>query len=221
MKNQKTRVAPIPTVRRMPAYLHLLKQLAAKGQETVSATQITEELAFESIQVRKDLAFTGIVGKPRVGYQVKSLIKFIEDFLGWNNNSDAFLVGAGCLGSALLGYGAFQDHGLTIVAGFDTDPAKIGTEVYGKEILGMDRFRDLVRRMHVRIGIICVPAGAAQRVADLMVDAGIEGIWNFTPVKLKVPENVVVQREDLSSGLAVLSVKLAAMQTDEESVTSE
>ena len=164
-----------------------------------------------STQVRKDLAVTGIVGKPKVGYSVPQLIEAIQEFLGWNNTTDAFLVGAGSLGRALLGYTGFRDYGLNIVAAFDVDPAKIGLDIHGREVLPLDKLHDLALRMHVLIGVLTVPAAAAQDVATFMVLSGIRAIWNYTPVKLEVPESVVVEDVKLVSSLAVLSSRLAEM----------
>ena len=209
------KVGSLATIRRLPTYLHLLRRLQASGREIVSSTHIANELKIEAIQVRKDIAVTGIVGKPKVGYHVPTLIKAIEEFLGWDNVTDAFLVGVGNLGSALLGYGGFHQHGMNIVAAFDTDEGKIGTEIHGKEILPLDKLSGLAMRMHVNMGIITVPASEAQSVAGLMVDAGIVAIWNFAPTHLETPENVIVQYEDLSSGFAVLSVKLSHMFNEE------
>ncbi len=200
--------APLPSVRRLPLYLTVLEEFEREGKEWISTTDFSEVLFLKPIQVRKDLAHTGIIGKPKKGFKVTELISTIYNFLGWNNLTEAFLVGAGALGSALLGYSGFQRHGLNIVAAFDVSVNVIGKSIHGKEILSIEKLPDLARRMHVRLGIITVPAARAQEAADCLVSAGISGIWNFSPSKLHVPPNVVVQREDLSSGLAVLSVKL-------------
>jgi len=209
METGKQKGAPLPTVRRLPTYLRLLRQMEKDGREFVSSTAIADELHLESIQVRKDLAVTGIEGKCRVGYPVSELIRAIEGFLGWDNTTDAFLVGAGSLGAALIGYEGFERHGLNIVAAFDIDDAKVGRPLRGKEVLPLTKFTDLARRMHIRLGIIAAPAEAAPSIANLMVASGIRAIWNFAPAKIIVPNNVVVQNEDLSSGLAVLSRQLA------------
>ncbi len=203
------RSAPLPVVRRLPAYLYLLRKLQGTGWKTVSGTHLATELKLESIQVRKDLAYTGLVGRPRVGFDVAESIERIEAFLNWNNTRDAVVVGVGHLGSALLSYDGFHLHGLCLVAGFDVSPARVGTEVAGKPVMAMDRLADLAGRLHVRMAILTVPAEAAQEAAEALVAAGIQAIWNFTPVKLRVPDHVVVQREDLAAGLAVLSVMLA------------
>ena len=199
---------PLPSVRRLPLYLTVLEEFEREGKEWISTTDFSEVLFLKPIQVRKDLAHTGIIGKPKKGFKVDELIATIYNFLGWNNLTEAFLVGAGALGSALLGYSGFQQHGLDIVAAFDVSPDIIGRTIHGKEVQSMEKLPDLAKRMQVKLGIITVPSDCAQNAADSLVAAGIRGIWNFSPIKLHVPDQVVVQREDISSGLAVLSVKL-------------
>jgi len=209
MDAESLKTAPLPSVRRLPAYLRFLQTLKARDRVVVSCTHIADELGLVSTQVRKDLAVTGIVGKPKVGYNVPALIDAIEEFLGWKNTSDAFVVGAGCLGSALMGYEGFKDHGLNLVAGFDVDPAKIGTPVHGKEIFPLEKLHDLALRMHVLIGVLTVPAAVAQDTANFLVLSGIRAIWNYTPVQLEVPPSVIVEDVKLSASLAVLSSRLA------------
>lgn len=210
MATAKIVQAPEPTLRRLPTYHGILKQFERQGREVVSCTRIAEALNLDPTQVRKDLAVTGIVGKPKVGYVVADLIEAVEGFFGWRNVTDAFLVGVGSLGTALLGYDGFKQYGLNIIAAFDTDPEKIGSKVRGKQVLAPKKLPDLARRMHIHLGIITVPPDAAQEVADLMVSGGITGIWNFVPVALQVPDDIIVENERLASGLAVLSRKLAA-----------
>jgi redox-sensing transcriptional repressor len=209
MSDNELKPAPLPSVRRLPSYLRLLYELQARGREVVSCTHIADDLGLISVQVRKDLAMTGIVGRPKVGYQIPELISAIEAFLGWNNTKDAFLVGAGCLGAALLGYEGFQELNLNLLAGFDINPAKVGTQIHGKEIFPMEKLPDLVKRMHVLIGILTVPAAVAQDVADVMVRAGMRAIWNYTSAKLRVPDGVIVEDVKLAASLAVLSSRLA------------
>ena len=211
MSTETVKGFPIPSVRRLPLYLRLLRELRADGHQVVSCTQISENLGQGTVQVRKDLAITGIVGRPKVGYQIPELIDAIETFLGWKNTRDAFLVGAGSMGSALLGYEGFRDSGLNIVAAFDTDPAKIGTRIHGKEVLDWNVFHDLAQRMHILIGILTVPADIAQEVTNAMILAGIRAIWNYTPATLEVPPAIVVEDVRLSSSLAALSSRLTRL----------
>lgn len=218
MNAQDIKRASEATIRRLPAYHRFLTQLRERGREVVSCTHISSELRLDSTQVRKDLAATGIVGKPKVGYRVAELMRSIEGFLGWNNVREAFLVGVGHLGTALLGYQGFGAYGLDIVAGFDSDPGKVDKPVHGKMVFPLDKLPDLVERMHIKIGIIATPAGAAQSVATLMVLSGILAIWNFTPVKLDVPPEIIVENMELSTSLAVLSNKLARRLASSEIV---
>ena len=210
MPAKKTRNAPKPSLRRMPRYLRCLQRMAKERPEWVSCTHIAEQLDLDPTLVRKDLAMTGITGRPKTGYLLAELVEAIEHFVGWDTPEDAFLIGAGNMGAALLGFGGFQRHGLNIVTGFDIDPGKVGTKIHGKEILHIDQFVDMARRMHVEIGIIACGVASAQQVADTMVEGGIRAIWNFAPIKLQIPENVIIEYEDLSATLAVLSRKLAS-----------
>jgi redox-sensing transcriptional repressor len=203
---------PEPTLRRLPVYHTYLKNLFEKKQENVSGTQMADELSLIPIQIRKDLAFTGIVGKPKIGFPVVELMRKIEDALGWHNTSDAVLAGAGNLGTALLGYPGFHDCGLNIVMAFDADPDKINTSVCGRKVLALERMTNLVRRLNIHIGILTVPESACQRVADMMVEAGIKAIWNFAPVKLNLPKHIIVQHENLAASLAVLSKQLRQVE---------
>lgn len=197
----------LAAIKRMPMYLRVLKRMSEKA-EFASATKVAEELGLEAIVVRKDLELAEVLGRPGVGYPIKDLIGGIENLLGWNNLSDAVLVGAGSLGTAILGYQGFANYGMNVVCAFDSDPAKEGSTIHNKKVLALSKMTGLVGRMHVQMGIITVPKEGAQEIADLMVAAGIRAIWNFAPIKLTVPEQVDVQNEDLAEGLAALSVKL-------------
>ena len=208
------RAVPEPTLRRLPVYHHLLRQCLDGGMETVSCSQIADELHYDPTQIRKDLAVTGIKGRPKVGYDLAELVEAVETFLGWNSTRKAFLAGAGHLGSALVGYGRFNRYGLEIVAAFDRDPARIGKKVHDREVLPITKLPNLARRMHVLIGIITVPAEEAQRVAELLVAGGVRAIWNFAPVRLRIPEHIIVHNEDLYCSLASLSQKLAQALED-------
>lgn len=210
----KNRVACLPTVKRLPMYYRLLKQLQSQGIEFVSSAHIAEVLDLEPIVVRKDMTNIGIIGKPRIGFDVNESVAFIEKMMNYNNPNEAFLIGVGHLGQALLGYKGFMQMGLNIVAAFDCDPAKIGMHIQGKEVFDISELPHLAERLNIETGILCVSEDAAQETADYLVKAGIKGIWNFTPTKLKVPEGIVVQREDLAEGLAVLIVKLSKLRAE-------
>jgi len=200
---------PKPTLRRLPIYYQYLKNLESSGSKVISCTTIGNDLDFDPTQVRKDFSYTGVEGKPKVGYLISDLIREIEEFLGWNKINAAFLVGAGNLGTALLGYSQFKQHGLSIVAAFDQDEAKVGQVIHGKRVLPLEKLPGLAKRMGIRLGIVTVPPASAQQVADLMVQGGIQAIWNFAHITLKVPPPILVRNEELYYSLAALSHKLA------------
>ena len=199
---------PEPTLRRLPKYYHYLRRVQGTGQEIISATQMAEDLGIHHTQVRKDLAATGSQGKPKVGHRVEDLLVSIEAFLNWNNFSEAFLVGAGNLGSALLGYTDFEKAGIRIVAAFDSNPLKVGGRVHGVEVFPMAQFEQRALERHIAIGIITVPADRAQQIAETMVRGGLQAIWNFAPITLDLPEEIIVENVELYASLAIFSRKL-------------
>ncbi len=197
-----------PTLKRLPVYLHYLQKAKEKGVLTISAPIIGKELNCDSTQIVKDLAVTGVKGRPRIGYNIYEVIQAVESFLGFNKPNEAFLVGAGNLGAALLAYPEFAAYGIKIVAAFDNSIDKIGKSKSGINILHIDKFDDLTRRLNVKIAIITTPANVAQTVAEKVVASGIKAIWNLTPVNLSLPDEVIVQNTSMYSNVAVLLKKL-------------
>lgn len=208
MKKKITGGVPEPTIRRLPAYLNLIRKLAKEEEQFISSTKIAKELRLDSTQVTKDISFTGVTGKTRVGYDILELIDAIEEFLGFRKMDQAFLVGAGKLGAALMGYSGFDIKGLEIIAAFDIEDYLVGSEIEGIKVLHYNKMSNLAKRMHVSIGIITTPASKAQEVADAMIDAGISGIWNFTPSNIKVPDSVAIENTSIYPNLAVLFNKM-------------
>ena len=196
------------TLLRLPLYLNYIKQLGDNRPEHISATTIAEALRLNHVVVRKDLASVSSAGKPKIGYVTADLVKRLEDFLGYNDVDDAIIVGAGKLGRALLAYNGFQACGMNIVAAFDIDETLYEEDYFGKRVLPMDKLMDLCERMKVRIGIIAVPAENAQAICNLLVESGILAIWNFAPVHLDVPDDLLVHNENLAASLALLSKQL-------------
>jgi redox-sensing transcriptional repressor len=212
----KHKISAAPSVRRLPSYLHVIKQLAKDGCEYISGTIIAQGLNLEPIQVRKDLAITGIIGKPKKGYPAQALIKAIEHFLSWDEAQNAVLVGVGNLGSALIGYPELRSHGLRVTAAFDINPVKIGTTVHEVPVYGITDMEERIRSFGITLALLTVPNTEAQTAADVLVKAGINAIWNFTKVKLKVPDDVIVEKEDISSGYAILCVMQQAEKTKQK-----
>ncbi len=204
------------TLKRLPVYLAYLKSLPEDGPVHISATALAAALGMGEVQVRKDLALVSSGGRPKIGYLRESLAQDIERYLGYGNNKDAVLVGAGKLGRALLGYSGFAEYGLNIVAAFDSDDALIGTSKSGKPIMHLSRLESFCRMHNIRIGIITVPAEHAQAVCDQLIANGILAIWNFAPKHLDVPENILVQSENMAASLALLSKHLCEMEKGSE-----
>ena len=175
----------------------------------ISATALANALGMGEVQVRKDLATVSDGGRPKIGYLRESLIEDIEQFLGYDNTTDAVLIGAGKLGQALMGYKGFDAYGLNILAAFDVAPSAEATEE-GKLIYPMDRLESYCRENSVLMGIITVPAPYAQQVCDKLIACGIKAIWNFAPTHLDVPAHILVQNENMATSLAVLSMHLQA-----------
>ncbi len=215
--NQDIQNVSKATIGRLPAYHRYLKEKMAAGERTVSSTAVAEDLHLNAVKVRKDLAvISSVAGKPKLGFSIADLIDGIDRILGYDNVTDAVIVGAGGLGSALVGYGGFKAYGLNIVAAFDNDPQRIDTTLGGVKVFDSNDLVRLVRRLNVLIGIIAVPASAAQSVADELVEGGVRAIWNFAPVHLTLPANIAVKNEDMAASLAILSKRLAEILNSEK-----
>ena len=202
-------------LKRLPIYLGYLKSLPKGTATYISATALANALGMGEVQVRKDLAQVSDGGRPKIGYLRESLIEDINQFLGYDNTTDAVLVGAGKLGQALLGYSGFDDYGLNILAAFDVS-IKTSKTVDGKPLLPMDELKDYCHDNKILMGIITVPAASAQQVCDRMIDSGIKAIWNFAPVHLDVPDHILVQNENMATSLAVLSMHLQAQMKEKK-----
>ena len=196
-------------LKRLPGYLAYLKAIPKGESIHISATALANALGMGEVQVRKDLAMVSNGGRPKVGYLRESLIEDIEQFLGYDNTTDAVLIGAGKLGRALLGYSGFDAYGLNILAAFDCD-CGASCEETGKPVYPMEQLEAFCKEHKVLMGIITVPAQDAQKVCDQLIRCGIKAVWNFAPVHLDVPENILVQHENMATSLAVLSMHLQA-----------
>ena len=196
-------------LKRLPGYLAYLKSMPEDSSPYISATYLANALGMGEVQVRKDLAMVSDGGRPKVGYPRQTLIDDIEQFLGYDNTTDAVIIGAGKLGQALCGYSGFDAYGLNILAAFDVAPAADKTDE-GKPIYHISHLENFCRANKVLMGIITVPAQYAQAVCDKLINCGIKAIWNFAPTHLDVPENILVQNENMATSLAVLSMHLQA-----------
>lgn len=185
---------------RLPKYLRILKEKQLNNIQNISSTLIAEELKLNPIQVRKDLALVSKTdGKPGVGFETDQLIADIEKFLGVNNSRNAIILGAGRLGQALLNYNGFGND-VNIMMAFDNEKSKCDN----KKIFHIDTLEKKILEKDIHIAIITMPANNAQEMCDRLVNSGIKAIWNFAPTNLKVPENIVIKNEDLSTSLLIL-----------------
>jgi redox-sensing transcriptional repressor len=197
-----------PTVRRLSHYLHALEAALREGQVTISSRALAEAGGATPAQVRKDLSFFGSFGRRGVGYPVAALAAHLREILGLGQPFRVVLVGAGRLGAALAHFEGFGDRGFRIAAVYDADPAKRGVLLDGLVVRGMER---LVADLGVEpadIGVIGVPADAAQTVADALVRGGVRAILSFAPLPLGVPDGVAVKRIDLALELDTLAFAL-------------
>ena len=199
---------PEPTLRRLPWYLSNIKLMKEKGEQYVSSTQISKEINIDASQIAKDLSYVNISGRTRVGYNIDALIEVLESFLGFTNMHKAFLFGVGSLGAALLRDSGLHHFGLEIVAAFDVNPELVGKDRNGIPIFHSDDFEAKMKEYDVNIGVLTVPINIAQEITNKMVDGGIKAVWNFTPFRIRVPENIVVQNTSLYAHLAVMFNRL-------------
>ena len=214
------KISNSPAIRRMPTYLHRLFRLRMSGQEWVSCADLAQYMNIPHIVVRKDIAMTALPGNKRHGFRVNELIDAILRLLGWDKTSSATLIGAGSLGAALLGFDDFQSYNFRIESVFDSSPDKISRSIHGHEVYDLADIRKRLKFAPPKVGIICVPAVGAQLVADILISLGIKYIWNFSNVCLNVPPGVIVQREVIAGGLAMLFAKINKAESG-ENVSSE
>ena len=214
MENKKVSKS---VLKRLPGYLAYLKNMPENSPPNISATALANALGMGEVQVRKDLAMVSDGGRPKIGYLREALIDDIEQFLGYDNTTDAILIGAGKLGQALMGYSGFDEYGLNILAAFDAKPKMTLTEE-GKPVYPIEKLPQFCKSHKVLMGIITVPAEGAQSVADQLIAVGVKAIWNFAPVHLDVPAGTLVQNENMATSLAVLSVHLQAQIKEEKEI---
>lgn len=198
----------VQALQRMPIYLEYLKTLPSTASASISASAIAEALGLCHSQVRKDLAAVSGGGKPKVGYIRECLVEDMEAFLGCTEIKRAVVVGMGTLGRFMMDCDEFAGYGMHVVAGFEPDQTDEENMVGTKYVFPMEKLRLLCSRVKIHVGIITVPARQAQQVCDLLTECGVMAIWNFTPVALQAPEDVLVYNQSLASSLSVLSTHI-------------
>ena len=205
---------PEPTLRRLPWYLSVCRLLKQQGEQYVSSTRLSKETNIVASQIAKDLSCVNIVGRTRVGYEIDNLLSVLEDFLGFTRVHKAFIFGAGRLGSALLNDKGLRQFGLEVVAAFDTNPRVVGNNVAGIPVFHINELEAKMKRYDVRIGILTVSIDRAQEVADKIVVWGIKAIWNFTPLRIRVPDDIVVQNTSLYAHLSLMFNRLEGLSSE-------
>ncbi len=195
---------PLILERLMRYYLCLTTDKKLNRSEWISSSTIAKYFNIDDTQVRKDLAKLSIKGTPRKGFKTKTVIDTIRHALGLDEINNAVIVGAGRLGGAIAEYKGFKNFGLYIVAFFDTDKKKIGKKIAGSPVYHPEKIHKIVAENKVQLGMLVCPEQAAQGSADLLIEAGIKAIWNFSPTNISVPEGVFVRNEHISVGLAEL-----------------
>ncbi len=196
---------PEPTVKRLSSYLLVLLQLQEQGKRYVSSNELADELFIESGKVRKDFQYARIKGRPKRGYEVPYLIQEIDRILNWTGPKPAIIIGAGSLGTAMLGYENFNRYGIKFMGAFDVDRRRVGMDIHGVKISHIDDLESVVKSKGIKIAVMTLPGENIQEITDRLVKAGIKGIWNFAPVRLGAPEGVAVVNAQFSESLAVLT----------------
>jgi len=220
-KRGKRFCVPDATIMRLPLYLDKLILLQQAGVKEVSSRQLATSLDLKASQLRHDFHYFGGFSKPGRPYQVDLLVDALREIIGIAEPVPIIIVGAGHLGQGLANYKNFERQGFPLLGVFDIDPELIGTRIRDVEIMPMEQLAPFVKKHGIKIGVLTVPVGVAQEVADQMVEAGLIGIWNFAPMDVKVPDHVFVRNERLAVGLMCLSFKtkrLAAIGEGELSV---
>lgn len=202
-------------LKRLPGYLAYLKTLPEGTATYISATALANALGMGEVQVRKDLAMVSDGGRPKVGYVREELMEDIQQFLGYDNTTDAVIIGAGKLGQALMGYKGFEEYGLNILAAFDKSP-KMDMTDDGKPVYPMEKLEKFCHRNKVLMGIITVPGESAQEVCDRLIACGIKAVWSFAATHLEVPPHILLQYENMATSLAVLSMHLQAQMKEKK-----
>ena len=210
MPEQQHIILPEPTLRRLPWYLAYIDILRSQGVKTVSSTKIAKAINVDSSIIAKDLSFLNVRGKTRIGYEVNMLSEVLSNFLGFKQSHKAVVVGVGSLGASLIHDTGLANYGLDIEAGFDTNPALIGTEICGIPIHNINEFAQVREATDATIGILTVPFTQAQDAADTMVAAGLKAIWNFTPCRVRIGEGIVMTSTSIYAHLALIYNRLEA-----------
>ncbi|MEK6264824.1 MAG: redox-sensing transcriptional repressor Rex [Clostridium sp.] len=192
-------------IRRLPKYHRYLRELLKNDVDRISSKELGEKIGFTASQIRQDLNCFGDFGQQGYGYNVKELLNEISGILGLSREYKMVIIGAGNIGQAIANYTNFEKLAFNLEGIFDINPKLIGLRIRDVEVIDIDELASFLKKTPIDIGVICVSRNSAQSVADLMVENGVKGIWNFAPVDLQVPEQMIVENVHLSESLLTLS----------------
>lgn len=201
---------PVPqgVVGRLPIYFRYLSELDQQGTERISSAQLGDALDFTAAQIRSDLSYFGSFGQQGYGYNVEELLNQVKQILGLHKKYSMVLIGAGNLGKAIASYDWFREQGFEIEAIFDIDPHLVGNFLGGTTILHANQLESYLQQNKIDVAILATPKKASSDIANLIVNAGVESIWNFSPAHLDLPDHVVVENIHLTDSLFGLSFRL-------------
>lgn len=214
MKSSNTKVSNA-IIRRLPRYRRYLNELRKQGVKKISSNELSELIGYTASQIRQDLNTFGGFGQQGYGYTVDSLFNEINRILGLDREYKTIVVGIGNLGQAITNYTYYYKIGFNIVGLFDVNPKLVGLSINDVLVRDFSEMSDFVKENNIDIAIICVNRENAQKVTNVLVDAGIEGIWNFAPLDLDVPEHVAVENVHLSDSLHTLSFMIRSNELEE------
>lgn len=212
----KEKYISMVVIRRLPKYYRYLSELEENGIKRISSKELSKLTGFTASQIRQDLNNFGGFGQQGYGYNVEDLKKELGEILGLNREYTGVIVGAGNMGQAIAKFRGFQNAGFRVQALFDMDEDIIGTEIEGIVVRSIDELEGFLDVNDIEIGVICTPKNGSQVIADKLVAGGVNGIWNFAPIDLKVPENIVVEDVHLNESLFTLSYLLKSNRDESE-----
>jgi redox-sensing transcriptional repressor len=199
---------PKAVIKRLPMYFRFINQLIEQGTERISSRELSQLMGITSSQLRQDLSYFGEFGQQGYGYKVVTLKQAISSIIGLEKIYNAIIVGAGNMGKAIAGYPGFSRRGLKIIGIFDNNPEIIGNKLGSLDVLDVKTLPEFLNKNPVEVGIITTPASVAQEIADILITAGVKGIWNFAPVLLHGNKNVIIEDIHVGDSLMTLFFKL-------------
>ncbi|AEF16724.1 MULTISPECIES: redox-sensing transcriptional repressor Rex [Thermoanaerobacterium] len=204
----KKTIVPMPVIRRLPRYHRYLEELLKNDVKRISSRELSERMGVTASQIRQDLNNYGGFGQQGYGYNVEELYNTLTKILGLDKTYSTIIIGAGNLGQAIANYTNFERTGFSLKGIFDVNPRLFGLKIRDIEIMDVETLEDFLSKNKIDIAILCIPKDNSQIMADRLVKAGIKAIWNFSPIDLKVPDDVILENVHLSDSLLTLSYRI-------------